>query len=191
MDITLIFNITKPSFCNAIRASFVVLILLSVLGCSSYEYPSRVELGKPLPSFKGNSLSGEKYTFPDDLSGEGAILLFGYVQDAQFDIDRWLIGFDMRSVKSRVIEVPTIKGLFPRLLSSKIDEGMRGGIPKELWSIVVTVYEDGDNVQRYTGNIKPNNARVMAIDKSGDVVYFYDRGFSVAALNDVIRALER
>ena len=68
---------------------------------------------------------------------------------------------------------------------------MRGGIPKELWSIVVTVYEDGDNVQRYTGNIKPNNARVMAIDKSGDVVYFYDRGFSVAALNDVIRALEQ
>jgi hypothetical protein len=49
----------------------------------------------------------------------------------------------------------------------------------------VTVYEDGDQVQRFTGNKNPNNARVMLLDEEGKILYFYDRGFSVDALNAV------
>jgi hypothetical protein len=55
---------------------------------------------------------------------------------------------------------------------------------------VVTVYGDGDKVQRFTGNLNPNNARVMLLNKEGTIVYFYDQGFSVEALNDVRKALE-
>ena len=82
-------------------------------------------------------------------------------------------------------EIPTIQGMLPRMFSGFIDGGMRKGIPKNLWKGVVTVYEDGDKVQRFTGNLNPNNARVMLLDKQGNIVYFYDRGFSVAALNEV------
>jgi cytochrome oxidase Cu insertion factor (SCO1/SenC/PrrC family) len=71
------------------------------------------------------------------------------------------------------------------MFSTFIDNGMRKGIPKELWKGVVTVYEDGDMIQRFTGNINPNNARVMLLDAQGKILYFYDRGFSVAALKDV------
>lgn len=60
-----------------------------------------------------------------------------------------------------------------------------------MWSIVVTVYDDGDNIQKFTGNIKPNNARVVVINESGNVIHFYDRGFSVAALNNVVSVLEQ
>jgi hypothetical protein len=59
-----------------------------------------------------------------------------------------------------------------------------------LWKGVVTVYEDGDKIQRFTGNLNPNNARVMLLNKQGDIVYFYDKGFSVEALNEVREALE-
>ena len=127
-------------------------------------------------------------TLPDDLKGETALLLIGYKQDSQFDIDRWLIGLDMTETQVSVFEVPTIQGLFPRMFSTFIDSGMRAGIPKPLWKGVVTVYKDGEKVQAFTGNEKPNNARVVLLDGQGKVIYFYDQGFSVDALNQ-LRAL--
>ena len=48
-----------------------------------------------------------------------------------------------------------------------IDNGMRAGIPKELWRGVITVYQDGERVQAFTGNINPNNARVLLLDRTG------------------------
>ena len=62
---------------------------------------------------------------------------------------------------------------------------MRKGIPKELWKGVITVYEDGEKIQQFTGNENPNNARVILINKKGTIIYFYDEGFSVAALNNL------
>ncbi len=54
---------------------------------------------------------------------------------------------------------------------------------------MITVYADGDRVQRFTGNEKPNNARVMAIDRGGRILRFHDRGFSVAEITKLISAL--
>jgi hypothetical protein len=112
-------------------------------------------------------------------------MLVGFKQNSQFDIDRWLIGLDMTETKVDAYEIPTIQGLFPRMFSTLIDNGMRKGIPKQLWKGVITVYEDGEKVQAFTGNEDPNNARVILLNKEGIVLYFYDDGFSVAALNEL------
>lgn len=161
---------------------------VSLFGCASYEYPGSVKLGDTMPSVSGQSLEGQTVQIPDDFSEPLTLLIFGYVQDSQFDIDRWLIGLDMTQTNVPVYEIPTIKGMFPRMFKTTIDNGMRRGIPKQLWKGVITVYEQGDEVQRFTGNQNPNNARVMLINSSGQILYFYDRGFSVEALNEV-RAL--
>lgn len=73
--------------------------------------------------------------------------------------------------------------MVPRMFSAFIDSGMRKGIPKELWAGVITIYKDGEKVQKFTGNQNPNNTRVVLINNSGKILYFYDRGFSVDALN--------
>jgi hypothetical protein len=117
--------------------------------------------------------------------GSNVVLLLGYEQDSQFDIDRWLIGLDMTETKIKAYEIPTIQGLLPRMFQSAIDDGMRKGIPKELWGGVITIYGDGAKVQKFTGNENPNNARVLLLDQMGKVVYFHDRGFSVQALNEL------
>jgi len=172
-----------------IKRLFTLLVISLVLGaCTSYDYPSQVTLGEKMISASGESLEGNTVVIPKDFAGEQTLLLFGYVQDSQFDIDRWLIGLDMTATQIAVYEIPTIKGMLPRMFKTFIDSGMRKGIPKELWKGVVTVYDDGDKLQRYTGNENPNNARVMLLSADGHVLYFYDRGFSVDALNDV-RAL--
>lgn len=158
--------------------------------CANYEYPGQVSIGDMMIEATGESLEGNAVNMPQDFTGQETLLLFGYKQDSQFDIDRWLIGLDMTQTNVAAYEVPTIQGMLPRMFSRFIDGGMRKGIPKELWKGVVTVYADGDKIQRFTGNLNPNNARVMLLDKQGNIVYFYDRGFSVKALNELREVLE-
>jgi hypothetical protein len=170
---------------------FTITLCLSFIGCANYEYPSQVSIGDIMIDVSGESLEGKTVFIPEDFTGQETLLLFGYKQDSQFDIDRWLIGLDMSKTKVAAYEIPTIQGMLPRMFSGFIDNGMRRGIPKELWKGVVTVYADGDKIQRFTGNQNPNNARVMLLDKAGRIIYFYDRGFSVDALNAVGEALKK
>ena len=176
---------------NLIR-QFLQLVLTAIIfsSCANYEYPSQVTIGGTMVEATGENLEGETVVIPKDFLGQETLLIFGYKQDSQFDIDRWLIGLDMTQTKVAAYEIPTIQGMLPRMFSGFIDSGMRKGIPKDLWKGVVTVYADGDKIQRFTGNQNPNNARVMLLDKEGVIVYFYDRGFSVQALNEVREALE-
>ena len=97
----------------------------------------------------------------------------------------------MTKTQVSTFEIPAIQGFFPRMFSTSIDNGMRKGIPKQLWAAVITVYKDGDKVQAFTGNENPNNARVILLDGNGAVRYFYDGGFSVAALNDLRAHLQK
>ncbi|MFT5236209.1 MAG: hypothetical protein ACI90A_001578 [Shewanella sp.] len=166
------------------RTIVVGLLALFICGCSS-TYPNQLITGQVFPMVIGETLEGDQMSLPDDLNGKVSLLLIGYKQDSQFDIDRWLIGLDMTETRLDVYEVPTIQGLFPRMFSTMINNGMRAGIPKSLWKGVITVYEDGEMVQSYTGNQDPNNTRVVLLDENGIVLYFYDDGFSVEALNQL------
>lgn len=161
--------------------TLVLLVTLFLCGCST-QYPNKKPLNEIFPEVAGETLTEEKVLLPTYFSAEKTVLLLGYVQNSQFDIDRWLIGLDMTQTNLPVYELPTIAGMFPQFFSTQINEGMRSGIPKELWKGVITVYEGGDKVQAFTGNENPNNARVLLIDETGKVLFFYDRGFSVDAL---------
>ena len=161
-----------------------IFVLISLSACST-QYPNQYPINQPFPNVNGTALSGQEVRIPEDLAEGPVVLLLGYVQDAQFDIDRWLIGLDMTKTEVSVYELPTIQGMFPKMFKTQIDEGMRRGIPKEMWNGVITIYADGDKIQQFTGNENPNNARVILLNNERQIIYFYDRGFAVAALNDL------
>lgn len=160
------------------------LFVLLTTACST-TYQNKSVTGKVFPSISGQSLEQKNINIPEDLNGEFTLLLIGYKQNSQFDIDRWLIGLDMTKTNIAVYELPTIQGLFPRMFSTMIDNGMRAGIPKDLWKGVITIYKNGDQIQAFTGNENPNNTRVILINKNGKILYSYDDGFSVSALNNL------
>lgn len=169
--------------------SFLAVSLI-MMGCAT-TYPNRTPVGEIFPGIAGKSLEKKQVEMPKYFDGSQVVLLLGYKQDSQFDIDRWLIGLDMTQTKVKAYELPTIQGMLPRMFSTFIDAGMRKGIPKELWGGVITVYSDGSKLQEFTGNEKPNNARVILLDKEGRVIYFYDRGFSVSSLNKLKEKLDQ
>jgi hypothetical protein len=164
---------------------FSFYFLFFLMSCSS-TFPNNNVLNRTFPSVQGTSLNNKKWLIPQDFKMAKTILLLGYKMDSQFDIDRWLIGLEMKNAQTKVYELPTIKGLFPRFFKTKIDQGMRKGIPKELWGAVITIYKDGETLHKFTGNTFPNNARVILVDQNGEIIFFHDKGFSVSALNSLI-----
>lgn len=177
------------------RALFLAIAFASVahlVACSS-PIKNRDPVGEVFPTVLGESLEQESVELPAALRGEPAILLIGYMQEAQFDADRWIFGLLQAQTPAQIREVPTIPGLVPTVISSTIDDGMRRGIPAEDWKSVITVYgSDAKKIRAMTGDENGRNMRVMLLDRDGRVRWFHDRGFSAGqliALDAAARAL--
>ena len=174
-----------PLLLGAAIAAGLSFLLAS--SCAS-TVENRDPTGEPLPRVEGETLEGEPRSLPLQ---ENTLLLVGYVQKAQFDADRWLVGLLQAPPAVRILEVPTIDGLFPRLIAGKIDSGMRSGIPSEDWESVVTLYgSDAREIVEFTGNENGRNIRVLLVDTEGVVRWFHDRGFSAGKLLELVQVAE-
>ena len=165
-----------------------LLLAVALLPSCSSTWPRRNPTGEVFPTVAGKSLAGEPVALPAVGAGAPLLLLIGYEQEAQFDLDRWLFGLDRAGWRVRTFEVPTLPGLVPRLLAGTIDGGMRRGIPAEDWASVVTVYGDASRIAEFTGNEDGLTGRIVLLDRAGKVAWFHDRGFSVAQLKALIAA---
>lgn len=157
--------------------------------CST-TYVARDPTNETFPLVRGTSLAGEELELPTAVRGAPVLLIVGYKQNAQFDIDRWLLGLHQSNTEVKVYEVPTIPGLIPGMIAGTIDDGMRSGIPQEDWASVITVYDDADEIAAFTGNENGITGRVILLDSDGRVAFFHDRGYSVASLEELRAALE-
>ena len=178
---------------NVLYGMAMALIVSLFSGCGS-AYPNRNVVGERFPSVKGKSLDGVEISLPDEFKGKRVILILGYEQNTQFDVDRWGIGFFTADLPlPPVYEIPTIPGLIPSLFKGSIDGGMRSGIPKESWKDVITVYgSDGSALTEWTGTEGARNCRVILLDETGKVLWMHDRGYGLPPLRsllDVLKAL--
>ncbi|MDN3651334.1 hypothetical protein QWY77_00855 [Thalassotalea ponticola] len=159
-------------------------LLLTLTACASV-IENRSPINETFPNVTGTNLNKQSIAIPDGLEGDLKVLLIGYVERSQFDIDRWLIGLDMTQTPVPAYELPTIAGMFPQMFETFIDNGMRKGIPKSMWGGVITIYDGAEKITALTGTENRKNARVILINSAGKILYFYDRGFAVDALNNL------
>jgi hypothetical protein len=174
---------------------FLVSIMLCssslfVTGCSSRRsFESAPELvGTSLPTFRGEALDDRVVKFPEEIRGRAHLLLVAYVQEAQFDVDRWVLGVLQAKAPVNVLELPTIASLGARLAKGFINRGMQQGIPKEDWASVVTVYGDAEVLRSYVGEIPGNNACAMLVDSEGVVRWVHRNGYSPRELLELVEA---
>ncbi len=173
-----------------VAASLIAGSLLLLNGCGT-TYPRRDPTGERFPVVKGTSLKNEAVVLPDAWAGQPTLVLVGYQQNTQFDLDRWLLALQQSQLSVKVFEVPTIVGMIPGLFAGSIDQGMRSGIPSEDWASVITVYGDADQIARFTGNETPLPGRILLLDAQGKVIFFHDRGFSVGAFTQMAEVLNK
>jgi hypothetical protein len=173
-----------------IRSTAAAAIAVVLQACGT-THANRQPVGETMPRVSGSDLEGTRRSFPDEIAGGPAVLLVGYKQNAQFDIDRWMLGLDQLGVKAPVYELPTIVGMWPGMFASRIDNGMRSGIPEALWAAVVTLYDDdAERLAKFLGNERPNNARVLLVRPDGSIAFFHDGGYSIPHLRALAAALE-
>lgn len=163
--------------------AMMCVVAMTLAACAST--PNRNPTGETFPKVQGTSLSGKPYELPAAFQGSPTVLLVAYDQNAQFDVDRWLLGLLQAETKVKLYEVPTVANWVAGRFGEQIDSGMRSGIPEEDWSVVVTIYDDGDKVVAWTGDTNPRNARVVLLDASGKVVWFHDRGYSARVMMEL------
>ena len=156
----------------------LTLLALSLNACTSSTIPRRDPTGEIFPSIMVTPLDGGTKAFPEIYKGEPVLVLVGYQQRSQFDIDRWLIGITQVDLPVKFVELPTIAGMVPSLIGDLIDSGMRSGIPSELWGGVMTVYDDAELVQQFTGTENGLPSRVMLLDSMVESRVVYSAIFS-------------
>ena len=162
----------------------VVLILTSPLA----DGPNPV--GRKLPSVKGEALSRTAVRFPEDIAGAPAILMVAYRRGTQADVDRWTAFLQERAPRTVRYEVPTIANILWRPMAGWIDSGMRGGVPQEAWSSVVTLYQDAPKLRDFLGDYGGTTTHVVLLDREGRVAWFNAGGFSERAGASLLEALQ-
>ena len=174
------------------KTHIISLLVLSLFfaGCSSsVTTPANIK-NSLFPSVKGSSLSKQQIQLPDHYRGKITLVLVGYTQRAQFDIDRWILGALQADVKAEIVEVPTIAGMMPQMVQGFIDNGMRSGIPKSDWGSVVTVYEDAPKIIEALGNERPQSAYVVLLNKEGRIVWSSNIGYSATQILELKKVAE-
>lgn len=128
---------------------------------------------------------------PDKYLGKPTLLLIGYQQKTQFDIDRWILGALQSDIQAEIVEVPTIAGMMPQMVQGFINNGMRSGIPQNDWASVVTVYEDAPKIITALGNERPQSAYVVLLDKEGRMVWTSNIGYSASQILELKKVVDQ
>jgi hypothetical protein len=145
-------------------------------------------LGKRLPPVVGHALDGTEVRLPEDLAGGPAVLLVAYRRQTQRDVDRWRDLVERELPALRWLEVPTIANPVWRPLAGWIDGGMRGGVPRELWGKVVTLYRDAPELRAFLGDRGGYTTHVVLVDAAGVVAWFDAGGFTEDGAGGLLRA---
>ena len=172
----------------------LIIFSLSLFGCAQTVKTPLNIANKSFPRVTGQSLTKKEITIPDSFEGKPTILLIGYQQKAQFDIDRWILGLLQADVSAEIVEVPTIAGMMPEMVQGFIDNGMRSGIPEKDWASVVTVYEDAPKIIEAIGNERPQSAHVVLLNSQGQILWSSNQGYSatqILELKKVVDALHK
>lgn len=176
------------------RLTLAVTSTLLLAACGSVVKPAATVTSAPFPRVAGESLKSERVIIPDAYRGKNTLLLVGYAQKAQFDIDRWILGVLQADIPVEIVEVPTIAGMVPQMVQGFINNGMRSGIPQSDWASVVTVYQDAPKIIELLGNERPQSCYAVLLDRAGVVVWSSNIGYSAAqilALKEIVTKLPR
>ena len=153
----------------------VWLLGLALFPLTAYAAGSvqQMAIGNPLPSLRGEFLTGRAADLPRAASGRIALLLLGFTYDSRFAVEAWAKRFrEQFEADSRVtlFEIPMIGGL-ARLGKWFIDGGMRQGTPKADWQNVITVYGGTDPWKQRVAFRDPKAAYLILIDQKGNVAW--------------------
>ena len=152
-------------------------------------------VGDPLPTLRGEFLTGRTAVLPQAAAGRVALLLRGFGYDSRFAVEAWARKFREefhRDPRVTFYEIPMIGGL-AWMGKWFIESGMRRGTPKQDYENVITVYGGAHSWKQRLGFRAPKAAYLILLDASGRVAWRYTGGLDEQAYHalssEVLRLL--
>jgi hypothetical protein len=142
-----------------------------------------------MPSSTGKDLNGTPWVVPEGLPGNETLILIGFDEPQQADIDTWTEELGLSSPSNHIpwIEMPLINnpGMFMRWF---INTGMKGGIPsKEVRSHVWTAYTDKKAFMQSCGMPSEEVVYALVVNRKGKILAMEQGDFSKTAAARLMR----
>lgn len=165
----------------------VIVASTATLRAGRVQEPLRV--GDPLPTLKGQLLTGRAAALPQAASGKVTLVAIGFTYKSRVPVEAWA-GWYQKTLGSSadvtLFEVPMIGGL-GRMGRWFIDRGMRSGTPVDLHDRVMTVYGGTGEWKRrlsYSSEHQ-DDAYLIVLDREGVVRRLHHGAFDQAQADDL------
>ncbi len=161
--------------------SFVPFVLVALSGLPL------LTPAAPMPTLKGEFLTGRPAVLPDAASGRVALLALGFTYSSRYAVEAWVGTFRQDfggNPRVTFYEIPMIGGM-ARLGKWFIDSGMRRGTPEKDRENVITVYGGTDPWKAHVGFRSPDDAYLILLDEHGIVRWIHGGPFDQAAYADL------
>jgi hypothetical protein len=139
--------------------------------------------GQPMPTLKGEFLTGRQAILPEAASGRVTLLALGFTYKSRFAVEAW-VGRFRKDFGARpqvtFYEIPMIGGM-ARLGKWFIDSGMRRGTPSKDHENVITVYGGTEPWKQRVGFQSPEAAYLILLDQRGIVRWRHNGAFDEEA----------
>jgi hypothetical protein len=126
-----------------------------------------------VPHTEAETLSGKKIVLPDAAAGKLAVLIVGFSHASSAPMKEWAqrVDADYRTNPGFIyFQVPVIAGA-PRMVRGMIMHGMKKDVSKEKYDTFAVVTQDEHAWKQAAGFERPNEAYVLLLDASGNVLW--------------------
>jgi hypothetical protein len=146
-----------------------------------------------MPRVEGESFAGRKVVLPDATKGHVAVLVFGFTKASKESTRAWaeriLADFSQQS-GFELYQLPVLEDV-PRLIRGMVISGIKKGIPEKLQDHFVPILQGESELKKLVGYKEPDDAYLVILDPSGQIVQQVHRPFTEAAYAQLRDQLHR
>lgn len=135
---------------------------------------------QPMPRIAGESLAGHRVELPDAARANIAVLIFGFSKASKVPTSAWAeqLGSDLsRQTGFALYQLPVLEDV-PRILRGVVISGMKKGVPATARDRFVPILEDEAELKRLVSYKEPDDAYLVLLDRSGQIVAQRQGSFS-------------
>jgi hypothetical protein len=143
-------------------ATLAVMLLASAVAQSPQQ----------MPRIAGESFAGHQVELPDAARGNIAVLIFGFSKASKVPSSAWAekLGSDFGSQTGFAFyQLPVLEDV-PRIIRGMVISGMKKGVPVTMRDHFVPILEDEAELKRLVSYREPDDAYVVLLGRSGQIV---------------------
>jgi hypothetical protein len=127
---------------------------------------------RQMPRIAGESFAGGRVELPDAAKGDIAVLIFGFSKASKAPTSAWSekLRSDFGSQTGFALyQLPVLEDV-PRIIRGVVISGMKKGVPATMRDHFVPILQDGAELKRLVSYQEPDDAYLVLLDRSGQIV---------------------